>query len=134
MTLDVTFNLGTDIDFAQVLTQNRVAIAEAKLPVLFHTGHSGIGTGMPGGDGIKLRDTQPLLLDDVAASFDAIHRLPGVPIAGAKVTLTLKNSQVEPVVTETRAPGAPVVTTEVRGTGQTCYQNPSNAEQRRNAR
>jgi multidrug efflux pump len=32
MTLDVTFELGTDIDFAQVLTQNRVAIAEAKLP------------------------------------------------------------------------------------------------------
>ena len=27
MTLDVTFDLGTDIDFAQVLTQNRVSIA-----------------------------------------------------------------------------------------------------------
>jgi multidrug efflux pump len=32
MNLDVTFNVGTDLDFAQVLTQNRVAIAEAKLP------------------------------------------------------------------------------------------------------
>jgi len=32
MTLDVTFRVGTDLDFAQVLTQNRVAIAEAKLP------------------------------------------------------------------------------------------------------
>lgn len=32
MTLDVTFRLGTDIDEAQVLVQNRVAIAEAKLP------------------------------------------------------------------------------------------------------
>src|SRR3990172_1175663 len=30
--LDVTFKLGTNIDDAQVLTQNRVAIAEAKLP------------------------------------------------------------------------------------------------------
>jgi multidrug efflux pump len=30
--LDVTFKLGTDIDEAQVLTQNRVSIAEAKLP------------------------------------------------------------------------------------------------------
>ncbi len=30
--LDVTFRLGTDIDDAQVLTQNRVSIAEAKLP------------------------------------------------------------------------------------------------------
>jgi multidrug efflux pump len=30
--LDVTFRVGTNLDFAQVLTQNRVAIAEAKLP------------------------------------------------------------------------------------------------------
>src|SRR5262245_896240 len=30
--LDVTFNVGTDLNMAQVLTQNRVAIAEAKLP------------------------------------------------------------------------------------------------------
>jgi multidrug efflux pump len=32
MTLDVTFRTGTNLDIAQVLTQNRVAIAEAKLP------------------------------------------------------------------------------------------------------
>ncbi len=32
MTLDVTFELGTDVDFAQVLTQNRVAIALPQLP------------------------------------------------------------------------------------------------------
>lgn len=32
MSLDVTFKLGTDIDQAQVQVQNRVAIAEAKLP------------------------------------------------------------------------------------------------------
>src|SRR5215510_4026756 len=32
MTLDVTFRTGTNLDFAQVLTQNRVAIEEAKLP------------------------------------------------------------------------------------------------------
>ncbi|MCK6556474.1 efflux RND transporter permease subunit [Candidatus Binatia bacterium] len=32
MYLDVTFKLGTNIDDAQVLTQNRVAIAQAKLP------------------------------------------------------------------------------------------------------
>src|SRR5688572_8641844 len=45
------------------------AISSLKVPALFHTGFSGIGTGMPGGDGIKLRYTQPLLLDDVAADF-----------------------------------------------------------------
>ncbi len=32
MLLDVTFELGTDLDTAQVLVQNRVAVAEAKLP------------------------------------------------------------------------------------------------------
>jgi multidrug efflux pump len=32
LTLDVTFKLGTNLDMAQVLVQNRVAIAEAKLP------------------------------------------------------------------------------------------------------
>ena len=32
MNLDVTFELGTNIDTAQVLVQNRVAVAEAKLP------------------------------------------------------------------------------------------------------
>ncbi|MBM3984715.1 MAG: multidrug efflux RND transporter permease subunit [Planctomycetes bacterium] len=32
MNLDVTFELGTDLDMAQVLVQNRVAIALAKLP------------------------------------------------------------------------------------------------------
>src|SRR5438094_2545165 len=32
MNLDVTFELGTDLDTAQVLVQNRVAIAQAKLP------------------------------------------------------------------------------------------------------
>jgi len=30
--IDVTFNVGTDLNMAQVLTQNRVSIAEAKLP------------------------------------------------------------------------------------------------------
>ena len=32
MTLTITFNLGTDLNIAQVLVQNRVAIAEPKLP------------------------------------------------------------------------------------------------------
>lgn len=32
LTLTVTFKLGTDLDFSQVLVQNRVSIAEARLP------------------------------------------------------------------------------------------------------
>ena len=43
--------------------------AEAGLPVLFHTGHSGIGTGMPGGGGIRLKYGNPMHIDDVAVDF-----------------------------------------------------------------
>ncbi len=28
-------------------------IAEHKLPAIFHSGHSGMGTGMPGGGGLR---------------------------------------------------------------------------------
>ena len=43
--------------------------AEAKLPVLIHTGHSGIGTGQPGGGGIRLKYGNPMYIDDVAVDF-----------------------------------------------------------------
>jgi predicted TIM-barrel fold metal-dependent hydrolase len=43
--------------------------AEARLPVLFHTGHSGIGTGMPGGGGVRLKYGHPMPIDDVAVDF-----------------------------------------------------------------
>ena len=45
------------------------AIAEAKLPAIFHSGHSGIGTGMRGGGGLRLKYSNPIHLDDVAADF-----------------------------------------------------------------
>ncbi len=44
-------------------------IAAAKLPALFHTGHSGMGTGMPGGGGIRLKYGNPMPIDDVAVDF-----------------------------------------------------------------
>ena len=43
--------------------------AQARLPVLFHTGHSGIGTGAPGGAGIRLKYGHPMPIDDVAVDF-----------------------------------------------------------------
>jgi uncharacterized protein len=45
------------------------AIAEAGLPALFHSGHSGIGTGLPGGGGLRMKYSNPMCLDDVAADF-----------------------------------------------------------------
>jgi predicted TIM-barrel fold metal-dependent hydrolase len=44
-------------------------IAEHKLPAIFHSGHSGIGTGMRGGGGVRLKYSNPMYLDDVAADF-----------------------------------------------------------------
>jgi uncharacterized protein len=44
-------------------------IAAAKVPALFHTGHSGIGSGTPGGGGVRLKYSQPIYVDDVAADF-----------------------------------------------------------------
>jgi predicted TIM-barrel fold metal-dependent hydrolase len=44
-------------------------IAEHKLPAIFHTGHSGLGSGMAGGGGVRLKYGQPILVDDVAVDF-----------------------------------------------------------------
>jgi uncharacterized protein len=46
--------------------------AEARLPVVFHTGHSGIGTGMPAGGGIRLKYGNPMPIDDVAVDFPSL--------------------------------------------------------------
>jgi predicted TIM-barrel fold metal-dependent hydrolase len=44
------------------------------VPALFHTGQTGIGAGAPGGGGIRLKYSNPMFVDDVAADF------PGMPI------------------------------------------------------
>jgi len=44
-------------------------VAEARLPVIFHTGHSGIGTGVRGGGGVRLKYGNPMNIDDVAVDF-----------------------------------------------------------------
>ncbi len=45
------------------------AIAEEGAIALFHTGQTGVGAGMPGGMGMKLRYSNPIYIDDVAADF-----------------------------------------------------------------
>ncbi|QFR03145.1 amidohydrolase [Streptomyces phaeolivaceus] len=42
---------------------------ELGVPALFHTGQTGIGAGLPGGGGIRLSLSNPMLLDDVAVDF-----------------------------------------------------------------
>lgn len=44
-------------------------IAEHKMPAIFHSGHSGIGSGMRCGGGLRLAYSNPMHLDDVAIDF-----------------------------------------------------------------
>ncbi|WP_399934279.1 amidohydrolase family protein [Streptomyces kanamyceticus] len=44
-------------------------IEEAGCVALFHTGQTGIGAGVPGGGGIRLKYSNPMHVDDVAADF-----------------------------------------------------------------
>jgi predicted TIM-barrel fold metal-dependent hydrolase len=44
-------------------------INEYALPAVFHTGHSGIGSGMRCGGGLRLEYSNPMHLDDVAIDF-----------------------------------------------------------------
>jgi len=45
------------------------AIEAAGVPALFHSGQTGIGAGLPGGAGLRLKYANPMHLDDVAADF-----------------------------------------------------------------
>ena len=45
------------------------AASELQVPIIFHTGTTGVGAGLPGGAGVKLGYCRPILLDDVAADF-----------------------------------------------------------------
>jgi predicted TIM-barrel fold metal-dependent hydrolase len=44
-------------------------IEAARLPLVFHTGHSGIGTGVRGGGGVRLKYGNPMPIDDIAVDF-----------------------------------------------------------------
>ncbi|KAA9150256.1 amidohydrolase [Amycolatopsis acidicola] len=45
---------------------------EYGIPALFHTGQTGIGAGLPGGGGVRLKLSNPMLLDDVAVKFPGL--------------------------------------------------------------
>jgi uncharacterized protein len=47
-------------------------IEELGVPAVFHTGQTGIGAGAPGGGGIRLKYSNPMLVDDVAADFPGL--------------------------------------------------------------
>jgi predicted TIM-barrel fold metal-dependent hydrolase len=45
------------------------AVAESGAVALFHTGQTGVGAGMRGGMGMRLKYSNPMHVDDVAADF-----------------------------------------------------------------
>ncbi|MER6501298.1 amidohydrolase family protein [Streptomyces sp. NPDC001455] len=49
------------------------AIEEADAIAVFHTGQTGIGAGAPGGGGIRLKYSNPMDVDDVAADFPGMR-------------------------------------------------------------
>jgi predicted TIM-barrel fold metal-dependent hydrolase len=71
--------------------------AEARLPVIFHTGHSGIGSGMPGGGGVRLKYGNPMPIDDVAVDFPdmpIIMAHPAFPWQDEAIPICLHKPQV----------------------------------------
>ena len=72
-------------------------IGEAGLPAVFHTGQTGIGAGLPGGRGIKLRLSNPMLLDDVAADFPGMTVIlahPSVPWQDEAISIATHKANV----------------------------------------
>ncbi len=72
-------------------------IAAAGLPALFHTGHSGIGTGLPGGGGLRLKYSNPLCLDDVAADLPELKIVlahPSFPWQDEAISVCLHKANV----------------------------------------
>ena len=73
------------------------AISATGLPTVFHTGQTGIGAGLPGGRGIKLRYSDPMLLDDVAADFPSMTVIlahPSVPWQASAISMATHKANV----------------------------------------
>lgn len=67
------------------------------LPAIFHTGHSGMGTGMRAGGGVRLRYGQPMLVDEVAVTFPDIKIIlahPGWPWTDESLSMALHKPNV----------------------------------------
>ena len=65
------------------------------LPVMFHSGMAGAGAGTPGGMGNKLKYTQPIYLDDVAADFPELKIIcahPSWPWTAESLAIALHKS------------------------------------------
>jgi predicted TIM-barrel fold metal-dependent hydrolase len=67
------------------------------VPALLHSGQTGIGAGLPGGRGLKLRLSDPMLVDDVAADFPGLTVIlahPSVPWASSSISIATHKANV----------------------------------------
>jgi predicted TIM-barrel fold metal-dependent hydrolase len=72
-------------------------IAEHGLIALFHTGHTGVGAGTRGGGGIRLKYSNPMRVDDVAADFPDMPIIlahPSFPWQDEALSVALHKPQV----------------------------------------
>ena len=72
-------------------------IEAAGLPALFHSGHSGVGSGLPGGGGIRLKYSNPMHVDDVAVDFPDLKIVlahPSFPWQDEAISIALHKPQV----------------------------------------
>ncbi|HKX30661.1 MAG TPA: amidohydrolase family protein [Blastocatellia bacterium] len=71
--------------------------AELQVPLLSHTGQTGVGAGTPGGAGLKLKYAHPLHLDDVAADFPDLTIImahPAVPWQEEQLAIAMHKANV----------------------------------------
>jgi uncharacterized protein len=72
-------------------------IAEHRLPAVFHTGQTAVGSGQPGGGGILLKYSNPIHLDQVAADFPEMPIImahPSVPWQDEALSIAVHKPQV----------------------------------------
>jgi predicted TIM-barrel fold metal-dependent hydrolase len=73
------------------------AIEEAGLPIVVHTGQTGVGAGVPGGLGLRLGLSNPMLLDEVAARHPRLQIVmahPSVPWQDEAISIATHKANV----------------------------------------
>jgi predicted TIM-barrel fold metal-dependent hydrolase len=72
-------------------------IAEHRLPAVFHTGQTAVGSGLRGGGGVLIKYSNPIHLDEVAADFpdmQVIMAHPSVPWQDEALSVALHKPNV----------------------------------------
>ncbi|WP_417561616.1 amidohydrolase family protein [Microbacterium sp.] len=73
------------------------AIEQHGLPIVVHTGQTGVGAGVPGGLGLRLGLSNPMLLDDVAArhpDLQIVMAHPSVPWQDEAIAIATHKANV----------------------------------------